>query len=719
LSNVTDGLKYEWEWIDGLPAQDRTKKALKSAIRSLRRGAPVAQAAKVAGVQVNTLNGWRKSYPQFDAECAQTLEVAALTRSQLATNMRVARLDNKGLVLPSAPTFPETKPNLVDFTRIYLGRPSEPHHEAISKAWEDQTNTKIMVLMPTGGGKDTKANDAILHAICDDRGLLRTAFILENDDFAKRRLARLTRYLTDPSLYTMEPGDTEGAYLPERNLIDDYGPFKWQKGMVWPDGSEVLRPVWNAHKCDFVGSAINEADPQLWATGINGDLYGTRLRLVVLSDIFTQKNQANPTIRAAQMAWIRSTFESRLDGRGRVLILGTMLLEENNYEEMFDEYAGEAGIVYSDEYYTKYRNGFAVVRFPAIIAEGTDRERSYWEARFPYRTKLVLYNTAGIISEQVDAHSLTDDEYMEKGEAGWRKIDGLVEKRGAPGTERWKHFQATHQQQRVSDGLQVEFTDDILDMADDPERSWGMVAEHEICVQGVDPASRYGAAVSVLAVDRIAQTITPVYDFWDTDLGIPGIKQKLILGPALTYMPLWLAYEINKHEGVLEDSEVRTQLKQMGVNVHPHKTTPHNRNSLDLGPAGMVGLMRAGIWRWPMRTAADREITTAVKEHFKAWDRHEGAIQRKNRPGSAGHQPDDRCMANWVASIKAVEILKRGAERRAPIRQAVPPSVLRRLEKYNQRRNETKRVDEADRIWHDGQGLDRLISIAVGKEEDD
>jgi DNA-binding transcriptional ArsR family regulator len=718
MSDGVAGLEQDWDWIEAIEgAQPRTRLKLRAAMRSLVHGnMTTKQIAQAAGVEQTTIRSWRRRYPPFDEAMRSNIVIQVTTRDELATNMRLHRLDQKDLVLPWTPTFPEEKPDLVDFSRIYLGRPSQPHHVALSRAWADQTNTKVMALLPTGAGKDTKANDAILLDICDDRGLLRTAFILENESFAMRRLARLTRYLTDQTLYTMAPGDTQGGTIPERSLIEDYGPFLWQKGMVWPDGTEVSRPKWNAHQADFVGSPINEADPQLWATGMGGDLYGTRLRRVVLSDVFTQKNQANPQIRHSQMAWLHSTFESRLDGRGRVLFLATMILEENNIEVLHDEWAGAAGVVYADEYYTKYRNGFAVVRSPAILDEGTERERSYWEDRFPYRTQIVQYDLAGLVIKQVDAHTLTDEEYVEKGEEGWEVVEGLVEQRGAHGTEKWKHFQATHQQTRVTDGQQVEFTDLILDMADDSDRSWGMVRDHEICIQGVDPASKYGAAVSVLAVDRQAQTITPVYNFWDTNLGQAGIKAKLILGPATMFMPLWLCYEINKHEGALEDSAVQAALKSLGVNISPHQTNAFNRNSLEIGPAGLVELMRDGTWRWPMRTAADREQTRLVKEHYKAWDRHVGENQRTTGPGRAGHQPDDRCMADWVASVQAREVLQAGTRHRPRIRQVVPPSVLRRLERYAQGYSASKRVNEADQIWHDGQGLDQLISIVVGED---
>ena len=179
---------------------------------------------------------------------------------------------------------------------------------------------------------------------------------------------RLDPYLTDPRTYHgAPPGPT--SVEPEASLIVDYGPFKYKKGMIDGNGDKLEPSTWTKNEIYFLKPGAPEADPNLWATGMEGQLYGSRIDLLVVSDVFDRENQLTLTARESQYSWLMGTAMSRLDESGRLIVLGTRCLPGDNYERMIDELVGDAPVVYQGKHYTKYANGVAVVIMPAISVE--------------------------------------------------------------------------------------------------------------------------------------------------------------------------------------------------------------------------------------------------------------------------------------------------------------------------------------------------------------
>ena len=100
--------------------------------------------------------------------------------------------------------------------------------------------------------------------------------------------------------------------------------------MTYPDGRPVERTTWTQHEIYLLQSVAPEADPNLWATGMQGAMYGSRVDTMIMSDTFTVENQRSPTARAAQLDWTQGTVKSRLDEGGRLIFLLTRSNAEDN-----------------------------------------------------------------------------------------------------------------------------------------------------------------------------------------------------------------------------------------------------------------------------------------------------------------------------------------------------------------------------------------------------
>lgn len=651
---------------------------METVLHELKRGSTFEGAIAAAGLTRSTVNAWRKKYPAFDAAVAGQMAENKRVRRQLATESKHAALAEKGLLLPFDPPVPDPG-TLTDFRWRYFGRPTPPHMEAAVMALEDLTNLYVFIFGPTGMGKDTLAMDYAAWRQVPDRTGRRITTIMKTALKAERRLMRMSRYLVDPNVYRTAPDRTPGGQKPTASLIDDYGPFRWESGMRWEDGSDVERPKWSTNGLYFLYSGTPEQDPNWQALGVGGALQGDRVDEAILSDIFDLENQQSPTERSKQLAWVNGILHSRLDDAGRMVMLGNWLHIPNNYEALLDSYLEDTTVI--DRHtigpgtYTKYANGVAVVIVQAIYTDpATGEEKSYWPERFPLSDQLVSPQR-----KLRSAEGLTDTQLREFAARGYTRRRGLYSTRAKDPVI----FRAMYQQERDKDVSYADFDDATLEAARDTTRSFGQVFPHEVRLIGVDPARRYGAGWSGLAVDRTNQ-VTTVYDFaWFTDLGYTGIKDNLILRPVARWQPHWFCYEDNREGSVLAEPAVQKTLRDSGVGLFAH-TTGQERGNREIGPGAIAAEMRAGRFKIPYATAEDRAKAHIIESHFKAWD----ANPDRSKAGRAGHNPDDLTMATWVAWLKAQTFLD--TTRARGIIFAVPDAIRTRLTTTRRRKPLTR-----------------------------
>lgn len=658
--------------------QDRTRVGMRKVLFELANGRSLRRAGQLAEVAPNTVYRWRDAYPEF-AKAVEDLVAVNKTARMAATE---ARRQARAEAAPELPTFRrrDERPGLEQFRMEYFGRPTPDHQKALVKALEDPSNIYIFAFMPPGAGKDTTAGDYVAWESAPDRDGIQVAWFMESEDFSKRRLERLSRYLTDPKVYEHRPTRTPGGAVPTRSLIEDYGPFRWAPDMRHPDGSKVEKTEWSALKKYFVRVHAPEQEPNLWATGIGGATYGSRIRVCVCSDIFTLENQKSPAPRRDGYNWLDGTLDTRLDEDGRLVIIGTMLQIENNYERVLAEYTAGARVV-SEEHiggatYVKYSTGVAVIFVKAIqVDPETGEERSYWPERFPLDT---VYRYKG--KDYREDH-LSVEEIRDLVSKGARLIRGL----------RWRRerspamFKAMYQQERDRD-VGGDFTEATFERAKDESRSFRFHKAHELIVVGADPARRYGAGWVALAVDRVEGTITVVDYFWGENLGVTGIKQKLVLQPILNWNPIWFCYEMNIESAIMDDPLIKEALSESGTSYEPIFTGPSNRRTHMVSEVGSIAAyMRSGQWRVPYQTAEDRARAEILFSHFKAWDGRDLGRGGRTRAGGAGHDPDDLAMAARAAHGKCLELIEGKHASTSGLSMAVPDRVRAKFDRLSKK----------------------------------
>lgn len=649
--------------------QARTEFGIHSVLVSMNNGASFAEAVRSAGVQTTTGKRWRDAYPAFDKACRKLIAENKKVRDELKAREEQQRLEEEGRILPFKRTLPPPI-GLKDFRWKYFGQPTPRHMELATEALEDLTNNYVFIFGPTGMGKDTLAVQYTAWRQVPDTTGRRVTTIMKTQPKALRRMQRMSRYLTDPSVYREPPERTPGGQLPTGSLIEDYGPFKWEPGMRWEDGSEVERLPWNTLGLYFLYSGGGaEQDPGWQALGVGGALQGDRVDEAILSDIFDLENQKSPTIRSDQLSWTNGILHSRLDEFGRMVMLGNWLHIPHNYEDILDNYTADASVIErkvdGPSTYTKYDNGVAVVIIKAIWTDPeTGEERSYWPDRFPLEDFLTSPDGKEIIT----VGDLTHDDIVAYGKRGWRRGRGLYSIRAKDPVI----FRAMYQQERDKEVTFADFDDATLDHAQDTTRSFGRLRPHEILVLGVDPARRYGAAWVLWAVDRKEQTLTIADFFWGDQLGYSGIKRHLILNPLARFGPAALAYEDNREGAVLADPEIHKVIRDSGVQVFTHNTG-RDRGDREVGPGALAVDMRAGRILIPAATAHDKARGLQLRAQFKAWDINPD----RSKPGRPGHEPDDLAMAAWIGWLKARTYIDRGKLKVNPM--AVPDAVLRRF----------------------------------------
>lgn len=629
----------------------RTVDRQRELLSLLRAGTRVEEGCRQIGIAPATFRSWKYKDSKFASEAAQAKAIGQRAREQVALMDKV--FDPDEWAEPQVPPFRT-------FRTEFIGRPTPAHQEPLIEAWEDKTNRIVIYLASPSSGKDTTAGDIVLHELVDR--WKRVAWVMESANFSTRRLSRLEGYLWDERTYVMPP-KTPGAVAPTRMLFREFGPFKWEKGMVYPDGTKIPQPKWTQNELYFLGRD-NEADPNLWATGIEGAMYGARIDRAVLSDIFTEENQQSPARRDAQIGWLVGTFLSRLDDKGRALFLGTRVAEWDNWARLIEELVGQSPVLWEDQFTTKYANGVAVVVVPAIQQDADGADVSYWPERFPLRTRLVKGDVSRFLDE------LSEDEHRLLARQGFEMVSGLYDMRGdSPAKVRW--FNTAYQQSPPS-SEEGEFPLALLNRCDDYERSYGQHKPGSTLVLGIDPAHRGGAAWVLWEWN--GETLMVVDWFFGTNIGVTGLRERLLVDPISRYAPRYAIYESNRETSVLEHPEVMNAARVYRTEIKGVPTHAFNRGVGELRVAAMSSDMANGMIRFPAATQEDRRRSDQLKEQFLNWDARER--MRKTDSQMRLHIPDDLAMAAWVGWVKMKQLVGQGRERNLPKR-LVAPSVAR------------------------------------------
>lgn len=275
------------------------------------------------------------------------------------------------------------------------------HLEMIDSIQDPQLR-RVLINLPPYHAKSTMVTvfDTV-YKICYDRDH-RTAIVSKSQKFAEALVRQIQEILTNEDLYENS----------ERNLIEDFGPFK-------PEGQST----WNATEIIVAGRTRAEKDPTVLALGFGSQIYGRRFDEIKFDDVATLENSRNPERVAQMLEWIDKEALSRIGKRGRAIWVGTRV---------------SAGDIYLT---LGGRPGYKVIRYSLIKDDST--ESVLWPEHFPYSQALIHRSEMSpadfqLIYQNVDVPGLgasfteelmemSKDPHRVRGhyESHWRLIAGL------------------------------------------------------------------------------------------------------------------------------------------------------------------------------------------------------------------------------------------------------------------------------------------------------
>lgn len=307
----------------------------------LYEGWTQTEAAAHYGVSRQQLNVRMKARREREAE---RVEAARLEEAKRSSGPN-----------PDAPT--QEKLGFKDWFDTYFTNWTCPdcgvHHEMpdfhleIADAIQDPEARRVLVNLPPYHAKSTIVSvfDTV-YKLCYDRNW-RTAIVSKSKDFAQAFVRQIAEILTNDELYEHS----------NRNLIEDFGPFKPEQG------------TWNSEELVVAGRTRAEKDPTVKALGFGSQIYGRRFDEIKFDDVATLENSANPDRVMGMLGWIDKEAMSRVGKSGRVIFVGTRV---------------GAGDIYST---LMKRAGYRVIRYSLIVDD--HNEQVLWPEHFPYSQALI------------------------------------------------------------------------------------------------------------------------------------------------------------------------------------------------------------------------------------------------------------------------------------------------------------------------------------------
>lgn len=281
-------------------------------IRCIRDGMSVVEAMTTVERAEATYKDWRKTDPKFCETVDAVREVARAAR----------RRSGRGNV--EVPDFPE-------FCDEYLGLPMPHHHLRIwdvlngreprdlhpSIRYAPGRTGRLLVNLPPWHAKTQvwTVNYCVWRMMLDPN--VRIAVVSQTETFAKKIIHQVKQILSLPAYAKLH-----AAFMPEGGWKGD----SWTKTAIYLSG---------------VDRAQN--DPTLQALGLGGQIYGSRLDVILCDDLITGKNVHTYKELAD---WIGSEVSNRMDDDGVLHVLGTRMGANDLYSTLRDlmEWDGEKSV---------------------------------------------------------------------------------------------------------------------------------------------------------------------------------------------------------------------------------------------------------------------------------------------------------------------------------------------------------------------------------------
>lgn len=557
-------------------------------IRGIRDGMSVVDAMRTVDRAEGTYKDWRKTDPKFAEQVDEVREVARAAR----------RRSGKGNV--EVPDFPE-------FCAEYLGMPLPLHH---LRVWDVMNGREPREMHPSirfqvGRPDRVLLNFAPFHSktqvwsvqyslwrmIRDPN--VRICIVSKTQALAKKIIGQIKQYLTMPQYAKLH-----AAFMPEGGWKGD----SWTRTEIFLSGVDVA-----------------QKDPTLQALGLGGQIYGSRLDVIILDDLVDLKNVHTYKELAD---WIGTEVDSRVDDDGLLACLGTRLAPNDIYSELRD-------LLDWDEE-TPVWTWFAQ---PAVL-EMPERDPRTWVTLWPTKPQ--------------DGSTMWDGPALAK------------KKAVLPSEARW---QLTYQQMDAS--IDQVFPTGAVMASIDGRRAAGPQKDRNLyTVLGVDPAGAGFTAMIVLGLDKATEQ----------RIVLDGHNQARMPPEQLIAKIKSLIAEHNVRELIIEENafqsflvrnqELRDFCFSHGCLITGHYTGAKKWDE-NLGVASLAPLFLScadhdkETDKWTPRPVAERLITLPnpkfsgfvdeLTTQLTTWQPREGQRQQLTKT--------DLVMALWFASIGIQKVL--------------------------------------------------------------
>lgn len=578
----------------GAGRKSDTEQAKRKVLAGIRAGLTQEEACLSAGRKRAAFGYWIKNDPVFAQQYAEAKGTFDRGAAPKAGNV------------PDFPEFCEQYlgqklfPHQLQWLDLLEGR--EPRDVHPAQEFVPGKQTRIIVNTPPGHAKSTTVT--VNYAVWR---------ILKNPSI-KIIIVSKAQKLAEQFLLQIKERLTSDQY---QKLIDDFAP---------PGGFDGDSAGWSATRF-YISSKVRGAeakDPTVQATGLRGQIYGSRSDLIIVDDSIDNTNVAD---YEKQIAWLLGIVGSRLAPRtGRLLVIGTRIAPTDLYVELQNPHR-----------YHGQQSPWTYLKQPAVLEFADDPKD--WVTLWPYS----------------DSPGDPDEYPLDNGL--YRRWDGetLAEVRdGLPPAE-WSRL---YMQEQVSEDSY--FTPEMIAactrggppgiLADTGAgRRGGMSGLRFIA--GLDPAmSGYTAAV-LIGLDR--QTGKRwVIDLHNQAAMKPDEIRDLIYRWTEKYNVNEWRIEKNAFQAFLtQDTEVRSYLAMRGSVLTDHHTG-NNKNDPEFGIAAMTMLFDQELISLPN---PQTEAVKALREQLLTWD----PKLHQSRNALRGHKTD-LVMALWMAELRCLELVSTG-----------------------------------------------------------
>jgi hypothetical protein len=610
----------------------------------------IKEAAKVAGIHVNTAQKWdaRRRKARAEIELAELDHGKARKKEggvQADAWAKVMDVSDLPPVIPFDRLSDEAKRALTDFDffrRRYLGRVPSPWQVdaayKVEKMLLSPEKEFLVINCPPGAGKSTLFHDFACWMIVKNRKI-RVLIGSATQTLAKMYSRRIRETLERPFPLSPDPILVEKGLAVEAEacLAIDFGRFKpSSSGALWRAEEFIVEQE------DLGG--LDNKEPTVCAYGIDSEFIGHRADLCLFDDVATTENSKESVARDKLLERWDTVAEARCDPGGVLAVIGQRLNQGDLYSHCLSKVTYEE---FEDHYDGRDITDVSNVREP-------ERKSKYHH--LVYKAYYEELDT-GRDSKRMTAPAWPDGPLLDPFRLSWKDLSYL--KHSTPAK-----FAVIYQQENLLQGQYL------------IERVWatgGMGPDGVLYPGCIDNDRRPGYIPSGLVppIISVASVDPSPTNFWAVQWWLyqPNTNLRYLVDLERTRLSAeeLLGYDTASREysGIMEEWQnrsfqsgypishwiveinaaqrfllahdfVRKWQALHGVNVIPH-TTSRNKLDENLGVEALLPpLYRAGQIRLP--TMRENWKTLALVEELSSW-----TPNKKNGT--------DLVMANWFAEL--------------------------------------------------------------------